>query len=423
MLSRNTGSNTFTHVVGLVVLGLVGGVLYLAATAHTGLPWSETSEVQAAFNDTASLKPGDEVRQFGARIGNVTAVDYVDDRAVVTMKLDGNREVYTDATAEIGNFSALAQKYIELDVGTPEAGELGDEEVVSADRTTDSNDLHELLNVFDKPTREATGQALRELGGGLAGDGQNLSDFYAASPDLLSDTRMISGALVSDTANLPNLLRQTDQIASRFVDRRGDIEATVRQFGETMAAVSVDGGQPLRDSLRQLPSTLDQAQRTFHALDRPLGDLESAFAKLEPGFAGLGKATPDTRGVLREGLQPLGRIPGVAEDAEPALEDLTPAVADARPLAAPLRDGLNDLQEPMDVLQPYAPELGYLLVRLHSFVSESVAPGVHYARVNANVGLPTVLSGGLKDKFFFPHNPYPEPGEATFDRAGGIGGN
>lgn len=422
MASPDVRTRRRTLLVGSLVAAVIGGVLYISATAHTGLPWSTTTTVRAAFDNTASLKVGDQVRQYSARIGKVSAIDFADGRAVVTMQLDGDREVYRDARATILDFSALAQKFVELDPGTEASGELGDG-VVEVDRTVGSDDLYKVLDVFDEPTREAAASTLREVGGGAAGHGKDLHDWTGAASGVLDDVATVSDALVDPAADLPALLRNTDRLATRFVDRRGDVEAVVRDFATTAEAVTVDDATPLKDTLRTLPGTLEQANGAFAALDRPLADTRTAFADLQPGLAGLGQATPDLRGVLREAPRPLDKVPGVADQAEPVLPQLTEAVADARPFAPHLVGVVDDLQQPLEVLEPYSKELGYLIVRLHSFVSESVAPGIHYARVNANVGVPTLTSGPLKDSVFFPHNPYPAPGEATFDRAGSSGGN
>lgn len=421
MATQPARAKTMTYLIGIVGLTLVAFVVYLAATAHTGLPWTTTTTVKAAFNNTASLKVGDQVREYSARIGKVSDIEFVDDRAVVTLELDGERDVYADAAATILDFSALSQKFVDLDTGTPEAGTLGDT-VIPAERNVDSVDLYELLNVFDEQTLGSTQSALQALGG-ATGHGRDLHDLIGVAPDLLSDLGSASGALASEDADLPALLQATDRLSARFVDRGGDIEATVRQFGETLDAFAVDGAEPLRQTLRDLPATLDQANEAFVALDAPLADTQAAFADLRPGFEGLGQATPDLRGVFRDGLQPLGKVPGVAEAAEPAVEDLTVTAADARPLAPQVTETFDHLQEPLDVVGPYAPELGYLIVRLHSFVSESVAPGVHYARVNANFGAASATGAIVDDETTLKHNPYPEPGEATFDRVEGPGGN
>ncbi|GAA5163278.1 hypothetical protein GCM10023321_49900 [Pseudonocardia eucalypti] len=420
-MARNPNSKTGTYVIGVIGILVVVGIGLLAATAHKGLPFVPRTEVRAAFTNVDSLKPGDEVREFSSRIGQVEKIDYVDGKAVVTMALDGDREAYADASAQVWDFSALAQKFVELNLGTPTAGPLGDR-VIASERNTDSDSINELLNVFDPKTRAATSTFLADFGGGMTGHGQGFQGLVHNSPALVKDIGSVSSALADPDAELPETLRSIDRLAGRFADRRGDIEATVRDFGTTMEAISVDDAKPLSASLQKLPSTLDTAKTALDALNTPLSDTASAFETGRPGFKGLGDATPDTRAFLRDSRTPLDKVPDVSDDAKPAVRELSDTFADVSPLAPKVRTTFENAAEPLDVLKGYARETGWWAVRLHSFVSESVAPGIHYANANANVGAATVTGSVIRDRFTVPRNPYPKPGAASFDRAGAPGG-
>lgn len=420
-MARQAGSKTGTYALGFLGLLAVVGIMLLAATAHKGLPFVPTTEIKAAFGNVDSLKPGDEVREFSHRIGKVEHVDYADGKALVTMALDGHRDVYADASAQIWDFSALAQKFVELNVGTAGAGPLGDR-VIAQERNTDSDDLNELLNTFDPDTRAATTTFFSDFGGGATGQGPGLQGLVHNSPDLLTDAGTVSTSLASPQADLPGFLHSIDRVAKRFTDRRGDIAAVVRDFGTTMDAFSVDNAQPLSASLQKLPGTLDTAKTALDALDGPLGDTASAFHEGEPGFKGLGDATPDTRGFFRESRHPLNKVPDVSDKAEPAVSDLADTFDDLKPLSPRVRETFDYAADPLNVLKPYAIDTGWWIVRLHSFVSETVAPGIHYANANANVGLQTVTGSVLRDQLALPRDPYPKPGSATYERAPAPGG-
>jgi phospholipid/cholesterol/gamma-HCH transport system substrate-binding protein len=417
-----TAQRLRNYVIGGVLLLIVGVVIYLAATVQNGLPFAPTTTVQALINDVGALKVGDKVREHSSRTGQVSKIGYADGQALVTMQLDGHVPVYADATAQIWDFSALATKFVELDRGTPGAGPLGSRPIPAV-RTVGSSDLYQLLNVLDPPTRNQTVATIHALGGGFQGHSQDLHALIGSAPDLLNDTSAVADSLSTDQAQLPALLRNANQVASRFIDRRGQIAQLIRQTGDTFQAISTDNATPLSESLRHLPPTLDHAYAAFTALDKPLADTQASFDQLRPGGQALGESTPDLRGFLRESRSPLEKVPGVADDAKPAVSDLSDTFHDARPLAPRVSEAFNRLEQPLNILAPYAPEIGYLIVRLNSFVSESVAPGVHFARVNATVSPDTVLGGGLRDQLLFPHDVYPKPGAATFERNGSHGGN
>ncbi|GAB2962355.1 MlaD family protein [Amycolatopsis acidiphila] len=402
-------------VAGGVVVVVIAVALYIASTAQTGLPFAPTTTVKAEISEVHTLAVNDEVRENSKRIGRVSAIDYVNGKALVTMELDGHQDVYNDATAAIWDASTLAMKFVELDVGTPQTGELGDK-VISAQHTSGSADLQQLLGVLDPDTRSHAAGAVRELGGGVAGHSDDIHDFAGAAPNLLNDLNTVSGALASDQTNLPAVLRSARDLTSRFTGREQQLTALMNQADSTLRAFVADNGQPLQEALAKAPATLQNVRGALDSLDAPLADLQSAMKTVQPGADALGQATPDLRGVLREGVPVLGKVPGVADQANPAIDDLRDTFADARPLAPRLTEALTDLATPLGVLAPYGPEIAQFFVRGHSFVSEGPAPGIRYARLSPNVDVTTV-TGGLLSSGNYPIDQYPAPGQATNDRA------
>ncbi|WP_131770158.1 MlaD family protein [Candidatus Protofrankia californiensis] len=403
---------------GVIVFAILAVVLYLTFKAQTGLPFAPTTAVRASIGDVHSLRVNDDVRQMSKRIGRVSHIEYANGTALVTMELDGNVDVYRDAHAEMWDVSALATKFVELDPGTRGSGKLGDRPI-EATRNVNSADLYQLLDVLDQPTRDAATRTIRELGGGTAGHSNDLQDLLKTAPDLLDDIGTVSQALASDQTDLPTLLQDVDRLAGRLHGRQQEIASLVGQSDETLRAVSVDAGKPLAGTLDRLPATLDTAKHALDSLNGPLADTASAMESLEPGATALAQSESDVRGLLVDGVPVAGKVPGVAEQAIPAVEDLTHTVADARPLAPPVRQAIGDLLTPLRILAPYAPEIGQFFVRGHSFVSEGPVPGIRYARLSVNPGLTTVTNGLLPSGNYY-QNQYPRPGEASRDRAQGL---
>ncbi|MFJ8816608.1 MlaD family protein [Amycolatopsis thermoflava] len=403
---------------GLVVFAMIAAAVFITFKAQTGVPFAATTTVRAAIADVHSLKVNDEVREHSKRIGRVAAIDYADGVAMVTMQLDGEVGVYRDAHAEIWDVSALATKFVELDRGGPEAGLLGDQPI-EATRNVGSADLYQLLDVLDTPTRDAATRLVRELGGGVAGHARDLQDVLAVAPDLVQDLGVVSDALASEQARLPELLRGADRLAGRLQGRQQEISSLLAQTDQTLQAVNVDGGKPLGDTLDRLPSTLDSVRQALDTVRTPLSDTAVAMRSLEFGASALAQSENDLRAVLVDGVPVVNKIPGVAGLANPAIEELTHTASDARPLAPQVTRALSDLVTPLQVLAPYAPEMGQLFVRGQSFVSQGPTPGTRYARLGLAPGLATA-TGGLLSSGNFAQNQYPKPGEASYDRAQGL---
>lgn len=411
-------SKALAFRAGLIVLAVIAVLLYITFKAQTGMPFRTTTKVQALVSDVHSLKVNDAVRQHSSRIGRVSDIEYRDGAALVTMELDGDLEIYQDASAAIWDLSALATKFVELDPGSSDAGELGDRPI-GLDRTVESSDLYEVLEVLDAPTRRSATRTLREIGGGLAGHGGDLAAFVESAPDVLRDLGAVSGALAAPDADLPELLASAETLAGRFRGREAELEQLIARTDDTLSAMAVDDGAPLRETLLKLPSTLTSVRTSMEDLDRPLADTRVAMADLEPGAAALARSERGLRGFLRDSVAVARQVPGVARKAVPAVEALTGAMADARPLAPMVTQAVDDLIAPLRVLALYAPEMASLFERGASFVSQGPNPGVRYARLGVTPGVNTV-TGGIVSSRDLPQNQYPRPGEAEHDRASGL---
>ncbi|WP_110207800.1 MlaD family protein [Nocardioides daejeonensis] len=403
---------------GLVVLAAIMVLVYVTFKAQTGLPMRTTTKVQAIVSDVHSLRVNDAVRHHSSRIGRVSDIEYKDDAALVTMELDGDVDVYRDATAAIWDLSALATKFVELNPGTSESGRLGNAPIALA-QTSDSSDLYEVLDILDKPTRDRATSTLREVGGGMAGHGGDLAAFLDSAPDVLKDLGTVSGALSSPDAELPELLAEANVLAGRFQGRETELAELIDHTAETLDAFAVDEGSALHDTVVRLPETLSTARGALEELRGPLANTRKAVEALEPGAVSLARSEDDLRSFLREAVPVADQVPPVAKQAVPSVKALTGAMTDARPVAPQVATAVGDLIAPLRVLAPYAPDLASLFLRGASFVSQGPNPGVRYARLGITPGVNTV-TGGLLNSRDLPQNQYPRPGEAQHDRAKGL---
>lgn len=413
---------------GAVVLVVFALALQLALTADKGLPGATYTLVDADVSDVGALRPGDDVRVASVRVGRVKDVRLVGGAPRVTLQLDGTREIYRDAAAEaksvtVASRSALGQKYIALTPGSPGSGKLGPAEVIPPKRTAGSQELSDLLDVLDAPTRDALGSTVREAGGGAGGHASDLQDALKAAPRMLPDLATVSKALsANDGADLTALLTTADRLSARFTGRQDQLSELLGRLDTTMRAVAVDEGKPLDDVVQRAPGTLQAARAGLQSLQAPLKDLHAGMAQLVPGARALGQATPDLRGVLREGVPPLGKVPDVGRQAEPALTDLTKTVDDARPLAPRLTQAFGSADQFLRVLAPYAPEVSGWFTNWAAALSHGDANG-HFLRLYLLFSEESVLGqGGLRDPLV-ARNPYPAPGEAAHDARKIPGGN
>lgn len=341
----------------LTIVGLVG-LLVFAVTARNGVPdyvpGVNRTSVSAEFKDVGALRAGDDVRIADVRVGYVRAVDLVNGAPVVDMKLDGERSIYGDATAVIRSRSGLGQKYVDIDPGTSKSGELDAGQPIGTRHTEDATDLDSALSAFDPKTREGTQTTLRQVGGGLAGRGQDLNDAVAAAPEMLDDLGTVSAALAQDDGeDLTRLLDAAEILSVNLADRETEIASVMRDGAATFDALAADDGKPLERAIATTPDGLTSLRRSMDTLRQPLTETRRAAVALRPGAVALGRATPDLRGTLREAVPPLRDVPAMADSAMPAVNSLTPALKEARPVVAQLGTALNSAVNPLGYLSRY----------------------------------------------------------------------
>lgn len=398
--------------IGVVTVALAVLATVFAVTAQNGLPdylpGVQRSTVQAAFADSGALRVGDDVRIANVRAGFVDSIEMVEGKALVTLKLEHGVKVYRDARAAIDARSSLGQKFVELSPGTSTSPALADAAVIPEEQTQSPVELDQLLDIFDEKTRASAGSALRELGGGAGGRGDDLHDGLAASPRLLDDLGKISAALATDDGeDLTSLLKAAASLAGSLEAQSGQIADDVEQLSATVDAVAADNGAPLRSAIDKAPDGLTSAREALRSLDRPLDALSVAGTRLRPAARALGVATPELRGLLRDAVPPLRKIPAVAPQASTAFEALTPAIIAARTTAAGLAEALNSLAPVVAALAPFSSEASDFFTYAANALRHGDAAG-HWLRITP-VMSPEVLP---------VHTPlsrreaYPAPGEA-----------
>lgn len=399
-------------LVGTLAVAVALVVAYIGLAAQTGgrLPAKSYTEVSARFSDVGALKPKQKVVIAGVRVGQVSGITYDAGSALVTLRLDGTRVVHRDATAAIRTESALGRKYISLDPGSPAAGPLGSR-VLNTDATASTADVDTFLSSFDPPARRGLSVGLTNLGGGLLGTGPGLNTFLDHSPSLLADGQTVLQSVTAPESNLPGLLRETEQLVGSFRGREHDIADLLVSSEKTFAAINVDEGKPLAQTLDRAPETLSAARSTLKDLEPTLDDAAVATETLRPGVRDLAAATPDLRAFLSSAPTPLRKVPDVADDAAPALASLDVLVKDARPLVRRTSRLLDDAAPFLTTFRPYVPDAARFFSN-HDLLSGNFSPDEHYFSIQ--MAFFGAYNASLPDPMY-DADPYPGPGKA-FDR-------
>jgi phospholipid/cholesterol/gamma-HCH transport system substrate-binding protein len=420
-VARRRGARFRAGMIGLAMLAGAGFFLYVALTAPQGLPFASHTFRKVAVSDVGDLAVGNDVRVAQVRVGRVDDIALQNGTAVVTIQLDDpNSPVYKDGSVAVTARSGLGQQYLDLQPGTPAAGPLGPDDVLPVTRSRGSVQLLDLAKVFDAQTQQAASSALKQLGNGAAGHGQDLHDFLSQSPQILPDLGTVSSSLATnDGQDITGTLQALKSLTGRFDDRQQQISELVGQLDTTLAAVNADGGDPLRRTLDAAPGAMTSVRKALQDLQQPLQTTTSALTQLAPGAQALADATPDLRGVLTEAPQPLGKLPDVADKATPALEDLTPVLTAARPVGAKVAEAVDFAHTPLQVLAPYSPEIAQWFTNASFALSDGDTAG-HWLRFTLLPRAESVTgAAGLADPLR-TGDAYPAPGQVPNQKSSGV---
>ncbi|MBA2349888.1 MAG: MCE family protein, partial [Solirubrobacterales bacterium] len=190
---KNTASVAANPIlVGAVTLVVIIVAVFLAYNANQGLPFVPTYTLNVDTPNGERLVVGNEVREGGERIGQVSDIKTVrmdNGKLGAELELQLDRK-YTpipdDTTYVIRSKGTLGLKYIDQIRGqSPKA--FVENSVVSAGSVAATPVLDDFFSTFDEPTRENARRNLDTFASALAGRGQALNRTFVAFPKLLRD--------------------------------------------------------------------------------------------------------------------------------------------------------------------------------------------------------------------------------------------
>jgi ABC-type transporter Mla subunit MlaD len=277
-------------LVGAVTTLVVVTAVFLAYNANQGLPFVPTFQLKVEVPNASRLVVGNDVREGGERIGQVTEIDPVklpDGKlgAQLTVKIDrGATPLPDDSSIIIRPRSTLGLKYVDLVRGRSDR-ELAENGVLVARAGAIPPELDELFGMFDPPTRRDSRENLTTFGSALAGRGADLNRTLAALPQLFGDLPPVMRVLSDPDTRLRAFFRELADAARITVPVATALSQGFTYGADTFEALSRDP-QALEDTIAESPPTLDVALRSLPAQ--------------RPFLHELAAISGDVRGVARE---------------------------------------------------------------------------------------------------------------------------
>lgn len=333
----------FLAIIALLLVALVVTVIILdnqRLSLPAGVPvlGRDYVEVEAELSTAQAVTPGQgqTVNIAGVEVGEISSVELEEGKAVVGLSIQREHAtIYRDASILLRPKTGLKDMVAELTPGTPEAGELPEGERIPASQTLPDVNLDEILAALDTDTRDYLRLLLGDGAQGLDGNGRALAQAIRRFEPTARYAREANEQLALRRQNIKRAIHNFSLLTEELGGRDAQLAEFVENSNAVFAALA-DQEANIRETLRELPSTLDATQQTLAKADRMASVLGPTLEDLRPGARALGPALRETRPflttttpIIRDQIRPFTRaaLPTVRE-LQPALQDLAAAAPD-----------------------------------------------------------------------------------------------
>jgi ABC-type transporter Mla subunit MlaD len=301
--------------ITLVALLMVGAFVVLATGAANSN--SQQSTYWVELDNAFGLNKGGDMKVAGVRAGKITDVklDMRNNRALIGFKINltGFGSLRSDVFCQSRPQSLIGEYYLDCDPGTAKQllrkTSTNNPIPVSQTASTIAPDL--VGDILREPYRQRFSIILGELGAGVAGNGQNLSDAVHRAVPALRDTDSVLAILANQNHILADLATQGDTVLHDLADNRTDVQKfivsangaardTAARKAQFEAGFAKLPGflEALRPAMAALGKVTDTQTPALRNLNASAGQLRRLFTNLvpfsrvsTPAFAALGKAS------------------------------------------------------------------------------------------------------------------------------------
>lgn len=288
-------------VIGAIGLVVIAALLWAAFNASK-LPIIGGGTVYSAqFSEAAGLRPDDEVRVAGVKVGTVTSVGLEGDHVRVKFRVK-HAYIGDQSTLAIKIKTLLGAKYLAIDSLGDHKQKAGAEigppcvtGVVKAGcRTTSPYDIYPAFQQLTQTVGEIdtkklgeafetlaetfanTPESVREVVGGLSRLSHTIASRDAELASLLSKARKVTDVLVQRDDQITKLLSDGNLLLNELTIRREAIHALLQNTSLLSAQLDglvADNQATLKPALDELHGVLKLLQDNQDSLDRGLAIL------------------------------------------------------------------------------------------------------------------------------------------------------
>ncbi len=345
-------------VVALLAV-VIGG--YILSNQRFYLPaWvpivgSDFVDYNAQFSTAQAVTPGQgqTVIVAGVTIGEIGGVTLEGGTAIVEMKIrEKYAHIYKDATALLRPKTGLNDMVIELNPGSPSAGEIAPGGTLPVSRTLPNVNPDEILAGLDADTRAYLQLLVNGGGEGLNGNAKELSATLKRFDPITVYLAQIGKEMGRRQAYIKHGIRNFRLLAEELGARDTELARWVRSSNDVFK-VFADQQSNLRSTLALLPGALDATNNAVLASDALTNQMGPALAKLQPTAVGTAASLKSLQAFAK------ATTPVLEDQLRPFTAEAGPTVAALKPAAADLAATAPQLDTSFSVLNTLTNELAY----------------------------------------------------------------
>jgi phospholipid/cholesterol/gamma-HCH transport system substrate-binding protein len=283
-------------VIGAISLAVVLGLILLAFNADKLPIIGGGDTYYADFSEAGGLKPNDEVRIAGVRVGKVDSVSLDGNHVKVAFRIDSGAQFGTDTQAAIKVKTLLGAMYLSLEPAGPGQLPQGSEiptsrtsspyDVVQAfsglASTTDKIDTHRLarsLTTLADLTRN-TPKSFRAALSGVSALSSNLAARNQQIGTLLQNLRTVTTTLNSRDQDIVGLMRDSAVLFQALDKRRQAVHNLLRSTSQ----LSVELTRLVRQSRADLQPALTHLNSVVDVLNKDSDQIDQSIRLLGPFY-------------------------------------------------------------------------------------------------------------------------------------------
>ncbi|MFJ7334584.1 MCE family protein [Streptomyces sp. NPDC101116] len=281
-------------VIGAVGLTVLALLTVAAFNADRLLLIGDGETYSAAFAEAGGLKPGDEVRIAGVKVGKVEEVDLDGDHVKVTFKIKGEPGFGTETGASIRVKTILGAKYLALHPRGRGQLQPGSEiplmrtvsayDVVQAfsdlTTTTEKVDTDRLAKALDtiSTTFEDSPAEVRSSIKGLSRISRTVASRDKALRELLDHANGVTGVLADRSGDFTALVEDGDKLFKEISKRR----TAIHRLLKTSAALGIQLSGLVQDNEKEIGPALKGLNTVVKMLERNQSSLNRSIELLAP---------------------------------------------------------------------------------------------------------------------------------------------